>query len=293
MRVVVLLLLALTWLAPPGSTVTVSAPVDRLPDLAMARPTDLRVQVSANGHRLLRFTTMIVNIGEGPLETRAARHSLLTATMPVKQRIYDTGGGYRVVKTGTVATYSGDGHEHWHVQRVARYELYRTTGTSVVAARSSKVGFCFFDTRPFRPTLPGAPATRLYAEAGCGGRRALAVRHGLSVGWADRYGSELRYQSIDVTNLPPGEYLLKVTVDPNGYFVEANERNNCNWTRLHIPGSGSAVSTHGWGGGCVLPGAMPTPSPTPAGTPVPSPGPSLSPTPATTPTPTLPATAAR
>ena len=138
--------------------------------------------------------------------------------MPVKQRIYDAHGGYRVVDTGTVATYSGDGHDHWHVQRVARYELFRSTGSSVAVARSSKVGFCFFDTRPYRPTLPGAPATRRYAVAGCGDRRALAVRHGISVGWADRYGHELRYQAIDVTELPPGEYLLMVTVDPIWLF---------------------------------------------------------------------------
>ena len=70
---VAILLVALTSVVPPGLAGAVSAPVDRLPDLAMARPTDLRMQVDATGRRLLRFTTMIVNIGEGPLETRAVR----------------------------------------------------------------------------------------------------------------------------------------------------------------------------------------------------------------------------
>jgi hypothetical protein len=244
----------------------------------MSRPTDLQLQTTATDRRLLRFTTMIVNIGTGPFETRALRHSVLTRSMPVKQRIYDAEGGYRVAGTGTVATYSGDGHEHWHVQRVARYELFRATEgaattTPTAAARSSKVGFCFFDTRPYRLALPDAPTTRRYAETGCGGRRSLEVRLGISVGWADRYGSELRYQSIDVTGLPSGEYLLKVTVDPDGFFIEANDRNNCNWTRLRIRDSGSAVPTHGWGAGCVLPGAAPTPSPSPSAPPAVSPGP--------------------
>ena len=237
----------------------------------MARPTDLRMLTTSTGRRLLRFTTTIVNIGAGPFETRAARRSISTTSMPVRQRIYDTTGGYRVVKTPTVARYSGDGHDHWHVQGVARYELFTSTGQGSALARSSKVGFCFFDTRPYRLSLPAAPAARQYAQRGCGDRDALSVRHGISVGWGDRYGDELRYQAIDMTVLPPGEYLLMVTVDPSNYFLELDDRNNCNWTRLRTPsGGGPGVTVLDWGAGCILPGPTSTPMPSPTPTPTPS-----------------------
>jgi len=79
------------------------------------------------------------------------------------------------------------------------------------------------------------------------------LRHGISVGWADRYGAELRYQSIDVTGLTAGEYTLRVTVDPNGFFEERATGNNCNWTRIQIAGSGAAISVLDWRAGCTLP----------------------------------------
>lgn len=236
---------------------------DLLPDLAMARPLDLRIQTSTSGRRLLRLTTMIVNIGDGPLETRASRRSTAEPTMLVKQRIFNTAGGYRVVTISAIAAYSGDGHDHWHVQHVAHYELFAASGLESALARSSKVGFCFYDTRQYRLSLPNAPTSRRYHESSCGTRAALTVKHGISVGWADRYGSGLRYQSIDVTGLAAGDYLLKVTVDPNGSFLERNEQNNCNWTKIRIRRSGTLLSILDWGANCVLPGAAATPTPTP------------------------------
>ena len=274
------------WLAGAqvASPVTdTTAAVDRLPDQAMARPLDLRLERSADGRRRLRFTTSIVNIGDGPFETRSTRRSVREASMPVKQRIYDSAGGYRVVMTPALATYSGDGHDHWHVQRVATYGLYDAANVLGPVARSSKVGFCFFDTGPYRLSLPNAPSSRRYGQGGCGSRSTLSLKHGISVGWADRYGWELRYQSIDVTRLPAGEYLLKVTVDQNEYFVERSVTNNCNWTRFRLPSSGNPVTVLGWGAGCTLPGTAPTPTPTPA--PTPTAGPVLTPGVGVSPTP--------
>ena len=142
-------------------------PADRLPDLAMARPQDLRIQ-RAGGHRRLRFTGLIVNIGAGPFETRASRKFIRSKVMPVRQRIYDTAAGHRTILTKAVAKYAGDGHDHWHVQKVAGYELYSGSGAGPVLRRGAKVGFCFFDTRPFRLSLPRAPRSRRYLERGCG-----------------------------------------------------------------------------------------------------------------------------
>jgi hypothetical protein len=275
--------MVLALVAAPAAPMAAAERSDRLPDLAMARPTDVRLVTSTDGRRRLRFTSSIVNIGDGPFETRAARDSVRQPTMRVNQRIYDTTGGYRVVATPAIATYAGDGHDHWHVERVAGYTLHAAGIVDPTLARSSKVGFCFFDTRPYRLTLPRAPGTRQYSQGGCGTRSAYSLRHGISVGWADRYGWELRYQAIDVTGLPAGEYLLKVSADPNGYFVERTRTNNCNWTRIRVLASGSNVTILGWGAGCVLPGAAPVPTPSPTPSPAPSPAPT--PTPPPTPTP--------
>jgi hypothetical protein len=162
------MVIAALTIAAAASPAIAAETVDRLPDLAMARPVDLRLVTSTDGRRRLRFTSSIVNIGDGPFETRATRNSVRQATMTVKQRIYDANGGYRVVQTPAIATYAGDGHDHWHVQRVATYALFEAGNAEVVVARSSKVGFCFFDTRPFRLTLPHAPTSRRYSQSGCG-----------------------------------------------------------------------------------------------------------------------------
>ena len=257
-----------------------AAPVDRLPDLAMGRPLEMRLVRTADGHRRLRFTSLILNLGKGPFETLGYRKSLKTKTMPIRQRIYDSAGGHRTVVTTAVAKYAGDGHNHWHVQKVARYELFAPTGEGPALRRGAKVGFCFFDTRVYRPSLPRSPAGRKYLERGCGTRASHSIRIGLSVGWSDIYPWNFAWQWVDVTGLAAGQYLLKLSADPEGSFEETREDNNCNWTRIRIPKSGSTVTVVGRGSGCRLPGEPPPPTPTPT------------PSPIETPTPTPTATAA-
>ena len=238
-----------------GGTADAATAADRLPDLAMTRPSDLRMETTAGGSRRLRLSTTIVNIGAGPFETRASRRTTSDPTMGVSQRIYNTAGGTRVHETTEVAKYAGDGHDHWHVQNVAHYELYAATGTGPVLASDSKVGFCFFDTNPYRLSLPGAPSGRRYLQSGCGTKSAVFIKNGISVGWSDRYPWNFAWQLIDVTGKPAGEYLLKVSADPVNNFEESNKKNNCNWTRIRIPKSGSTVTVLGSGSGCVLPGS--------------------------------------
>lgn len=237
----------------------IAAPADRLPDLSMKRPADLTIQTTSSGGRRLRFTSDIVNVGDGPFETRGSRSSTSVATMSISQRIYNTSGGSRSVATGAVARYAGDGHDHWHVQDVARYDLYAITAGGPSLRRDSKVGFCFFDTNTYNLALPGAPSSRQYLQAGCGTRSVLATTNGISVGWLDRYPSNFAFQWIDVTGIAAGDYFLKYTVDPSGRFVEKVEGNNCTWARIRIPASGSSVTVRDSGWGCVLPG---TPAPT-------------------------------
>jgi hypothetical protein len=244
-----------------GAATVSAAPAELLPDLSMTRPSSLRIQTSG-GSRLLRMSTTIVNIGRGPFETRASRRSTSVPTMHVSQRIYNTAGGTRVNETTEIARYAGDGHNHWHVQHVAVYELYAATGAGPVLRRDSKVGYCFFDTNAYRLSLPGAPRSRQYVQSGCGTKSSLFVKNGISVGWSDVYPWNIGLQWINVTGLSGGEYLLKLSANPNGQFEEISTSNNCNWTRIRIPNSGSTVRVVESGSGCALPG-NPPPAPTP------------------------------
>jgi hypothetical protein len=212
----------------------------------------MRIETTADGTRRLRLTATIVNIGDGPFETRSSRLAG-EDRMGVNQRIYNSAGGYRVVDTTATARYSGDGHDHWHVQNIARYELYTTTGKSPVR-RGAKVGFCFFDTTAYRLSLPRAPSTPRYTAAGCGVKSSLFVKNGISVGWGDRYGWRLARQWIDVTNLASGEYYLKLTFDPAFRFQEIRHRNDCTWTRIRISKSSSTVTVLDRAYSCTLPG---------------------------------------
>jgi hypothetical protein len=241
---------------PDGQPVS-AAEGDRLPDLGMAYPTELRIEVGASGARRIRFTSMIVNTGAGPFETGSSRLPG-DSVMGVNQRIYNANGTIRKVVTKATARYAGDGHDHWHVQDIAHYELYAISRPDIALRRDSKVGFCFFDTTAYRLTLPRAPRTRQYSAAGCGKRASLFVKNGISVGWGDKYGAKLALQWISITDLPAGQYFLKVTVDPLRLFKEVRRGNNCKWLRIRIPATGSAVTVVDRGTSCRLPGAIPT-----------------------------------
>ncbi len=256
---------AMTVGALSGARPAAAGGGDLLPDLSLMRPADIRIETTGGGARRLRFTSTIANIGDGPFETRASRSSTAVSTMGVSQRVYQSGGGTRVHPGSAIATYSGDGHNHWHVQRVARYDLFAVTPGGPSLRRDAKVGFCFFDTNTYNLTLRGAPSSRQYLESGCGTSSTLSTTNGISIGWSDRYPWNFAYQWITITGLAGGEYYLKYTVDPNGDYLEKIEKNNCTWARLRIPSSGSTVTVLASGWGCVLPGTPTTPTPLPTG----------------------------
>jgi hypothetical protein len=263
----------------------VSAAVDRRPDLRMAPIRDVRIQVTASGRRLLRFTTILLNTGHGPFELRAYRTS--ASRMRVSQRIYNSAGGWRTLATGAVARYAGDGHDHWHVQRVATYDLL--TPDRKFLRRAAKIGFCFFDTTLVYSGLPRSPSSPHYREWTCGTRSSQSARMGISVGWGDNYPWNFAYQWIDISRLRAGTYYVRAVVDFQNYYRERSEINNCAYIRLTIPSRGQprivGRGTHclGW----VAPGTRPspTPRPTPTATPTPpTPTPTETPTEAPTPT---------
>lgn len=101
-------------------------------------------------------------------------------------------------------------HNHFHFNGYARYEL--VNGIGEVVAVGHKQAFCLLDSMP---VLPDAPPFQFH----CGFQ-------GLTRGWADIYDSSLDCQWVDITDVPDGDYLLRISINPDQVIDESNYDNN-------------------------------------------------------------------
>lgn len=100
-------------------------------------------------------------------------------------------------------------HMHHHVANYTNYELVNSAGTVVTG---HKQGFCLGDSKQVQP---GARRTGYSCD-----------NQGISRGWADVYARFLPCQWIDVTGVPPGEYTLRVILNPVHAIPESDYTNN-------------------------------------------------------------------
>jgi Lysyl oxidase len=140
--------------------------------------------------KLLRFDTATENIGNADL----------TVGNPTENACF---------------VYS-DCHMHYHFRGVAQYTLYQADGKTV-AAVGHKQGFCLEDVDPI-PTLDPPPANPANPYT--------CNNQGLHVGWEDDYPAGVDCQWIDITDVPPGPYIVSVVVNAQHYLPESNYDNN-------------------------------------------------------------------
>jgi hypothetical protein len=88
-------------------------------------------------------------------------------------------------------------HDHWHFDEFARYELRAADDT--VAATGHKQAFCMLDTISW--AWPNALPTFTCAN------------QGISRGFSDFYEAGMPCQWIDVSGVPSGDYILRVTLN--------------------------------------------------------------------------------
>src|SRR3954451_14217040 len=207
-----------------------------LPDLDQETPRGLQVQVveSRRGLRyLLGFRSAVRNIGDGPLIVAGSRPDRRRPGMQADQLIKTVDGGKtRIRRVGRLEYVVSPDHRHWHFQQFDRYKLrsyeLRPVGSTHTIVRDHKTGFCLGDRyRLPKVELPAEPAEPVYVGY-CGASRPglLHVREGISVGYGDDYAAFLEGQSLPLTRLPSGRYVLTHRVNARRELHELSYANN-------------------------------------------------------------------
>jgi hypothetical protein len=191
---------------------------------------------NADGHDYLDFGATIWNGGTGPLVLEGFRvgdQPLMNAV----QFIYNNGVPGAPQNVGQLEFDTRPGHEHWHLEDVAQYELLDSTGTRVVL--SDKQSFCLAPTDPVDLLAAGADwqPDRVGLYSACAGPDSIWLREVLPAGWGDTYFQGVAGQSFDITGLPNGTYQVRVTTDPNHNLLESNYNDNVSVVSVKIGGT--------------------------------------------------------
>jgi hypothetical protein len=104
-------------------------------------------------------------------------------------------------------------HAHYHFKGFATYSLLDQDGNEVVPGR--KQAYCLIDSEQTTPG-PNVACDPVYD----------CTNQGLQAGWADIYSNDIECQWLDITDIAPGTYELKVTVNPERVFEEISFENN-------------------------------------------------------------------
>ena len=204
-----------------------------LPDIVPTPPEYLQMFRKPQGRWEIAFSSTLVNIGNGDFILRAKRDG--DGAWHVEQFVEHATSGAEVVPLPATLAWGGDGHNHWHIARVATNRLVRLGADGKPLAEKgrvdSKVGFCFYD---HTKRLAKGPVDPVYVHESCGKEDDVRIGMGLSPGWEDIYPFVLPGQTIDVTDVPDGMYRMWVTVDESGWFRDRNRANNVTWVDLEL-----------------------------------------------------------
>jgi Lysyl oxidase len=217
--------------AAPDDTSGITADSARLPDLDQELPWDLQVTATgpstAREHRL-GFASAVRNIGDGPLIVSGRRPLAAIPIMTADQLVERADAPMAVEEgVGRLRYVESRDHEHWHLLDFERYQLRRAEeGTKRVTDR--KTGFCLGDRYRTRgralPAEPSAP--RYTGRCGLGATARLGLVEGISVGYGDDYPANLEGQSLRLTGLAAGTYVLVHSVNVQRRLLETDYGNN-------------------------------------------------------------------
>jgi len=148
--------------------------------------------------RILRFDTVVMNGGDGDLVV-----------------------GDRSDPNNPYAAFFvfAPCHGHYHIRDFSVYELLNSDRTLVVAGH--KQGFCFEDS---------------FKYDGDKSNGYSCANQGITSGWGDWYYKQLTGQWIDITGVPEGDYIVRVSINVAPIFDEGSNRYpNVVETPIHVP----------------------------------------------------------
>jgi hypothetical protein len=157
----------------------------------------------AGYRRLLRFDTVVMNRGNGDAIIGDRRDP---NNPYAKWFVYNTC------------------HGHIHLRDFSIYELLKPDGT--LAAQGTKQGFCFEDSFKY--------------EDGGKSKGYDCDYQGITSGWGDWYYKQLAGQWVDITGVPEGDYIVRVTLnkgDATGRIIDegVDRYPNVTEARIHVP----------------------------------------------------------
>src|SRR4029077_9370958 len=202
-----------------------------LPDFDQRPPTGLTV-AGGPGRWLLGFTSLVDNIGIGPVElvgVRSPGHSRMTGTQPVQL----ANGKVRTFRDVARFRYTNSPpHYHWHVMRFDSFELRSPDGQFLV--RDRKSGFCLADR--YGPAPGSWPGRRPHYLGNCDQYRPSAthVLMGTTPGYTDRYPAFFHGQNVNITGVPSGIYVLTHRVNAGMQLRELRYDNDAASVRIRI-----------------------------------------------------------
>jgi lysyl oxidase len=226
-------------LAPlPRVPSLVNPPAAALPDLVPLPSWGIGTRHDRrSGQDLLTFGATVWVGGNSPLDVEGFR-SNGSPVMKAYQYFWRNGHVVGRARAGTMGFDSKPGHDHWHFEQFARYQLLDSAKN--LAVRSHKVGFCIAPTDPVNLLAPHAvwqPPSIGFGDFTCGLPTALWVQEMMPVGWGDTYFQSIAGQAFDITGVPNGTYYIEITANPQHVLYESNTHNDFSHRKVILGGT--------------------------------------------------------
>jgi hypothetical protein len=208
-----------------------------------------------NAHRCLRFTSGFASLGPGKFEVYGSSSTPVAVNGgPLYQNVYRSDGSHYSRPSGYFTFHQI--HAHYHVLGIARFEIFPVLAPGKLGAPGDvlKEGFCLGDIKMYNwysfAQSEISPSSVDNCEPTAQPDGTFRFYEGIDAGWEDSYKWQTSGQFVNFANSPDGLYVLRVTVNPYHYILEADsghDTNNVAYTYFQVTGSDIHVLERGHG----------------------------------------------